>query len=84
MQLFTVYDLLIAVLHAFSIAHELTGAFAETTIQAALLPFHDFSIGTVLAAIGACAILWKNKGWIFSGLSHIFHLSDFLSTNYQT
>lgn len=61
-----------------STAWGLKGVVAEQGLKLVFLPFHEFSVTSCLVAIGWTVILWKNKGLVLSGLSHLLDIGGWL------
>ena len=76
MPIFTLHEIINAVWAGFGTFRELKGAFAEVALRLVLSPFHSFSLTSCFVALGWVMILWKNKGWILSGFSHILHVGE--------
>lgn len=76
MRLFSIHDLLDMAWLAVTTAWKLKGVIAEEALRLVFLPFHELSITSCIVSIGWIVFFWKNKSWILSGLSHIFHTVD--------
>lgn len=68
---------------ALSIVSEIKGVFATEVIQLVLLPLHEFSVTSALISCAWIYILWKNKGLLLGGLSHMLHLGDWLLGSFR-
>lgn len=79
MQVFSMQDLFDIAISTYKIFAEIKGTFAEEAIKLIFLPFHNgFSVMSCIISIGWIYIFLKNKGLIFSGLSHMFHIFEWL------
>ncbi len=78
MQIVTFHDALNLLWQALNTVREFKSILAVEALKAIFLPLHGFSSASCLASIGGIAVLWKNKGIIFSGLSHLIGSSDVL------
>jgi uncharacterized membrane protein len=77
MQIFSMQDLFNVATLSYKMFAELKGTFAEEALKLIFLPFHDgFSASSCIIAIGWIYIFWNNKGLIYSGLSHMFHVFE--------
>lgn len=77
MQIISIQDLLNVAISSYKMFAGLKGVFAEEALKLIFLPFHDgFTIESCFVSIGWMYIFWKNKGLIFNGLSHMFHVFE--------
>lgn len=84
MQIFTTQDLFNMLWTAYEIYRDFMGMFAEEALKLIFLPFHEFSITSAFIAVMWVYIFWKNKGLLFSGLSHIFHIGEWFMNVMKT
>ena len=64
---------------ALSLVWEFKGVFAEEAIKLVLLPFREFSIASCAVSAGWLIIFWRNIGLFLSGLSLMFHVTEWFA-----
>lgn len=78
MQIFSLHDLFTTAITTFSMVSEIKGVSAEEALKLIFLPFYEFSVASCVISLAWILIFWKNKGLIFSGLSHMFHIFEWI------
>lgn len=55
------------------------GILAAAMLQQVALPFSELSVANILLALFVIAMLWRNKSLVFSGLSYMLHMGEWLA-----
>ncbi len=67
----------------FSFISDLRGMVSSEAIKLVFVPFYDFSLINVFMSLIYAIVLWRNRGMIVSGLSHMLHLGEWVLSVFQ-
>lgn len=60
----------------FSFISDFRGGVSYEALKLVFVPFYDFNLINILMSLVYAAVIWRNKGMIASGLSHILQLRE--------